>query len=195
MLNFKSCGECINETLFSDVISGISLLSNLILYDVHSALCQATSFTNHNFMTHSHVLNAFNILNQNLFFLQSMNWKRNGKRNTQWKSFWDSNNENNDRNNSNLGTFEKNCKTKESLVDARDIDDQEDKMCEDTECHNKKSKLFNLFSCNSKLWLQMSLSLRNNKILTFSKSRKQSVITNSTYNSFTLTWHYLGISK
>jgi len=106
ILNFKSSRKSI-DILFtvSDVISCVRLCSNLIFMYIHSAFSQATSLSNTNLMAHSHVLNTFNILDQDLFLLQSVDREWHSKRNRKWKTFWNSYDQDNNSNDTNLSAF------------------------------------------------------------------------------------------
>lgn len=58
--------------VFRIVIVDVTTSSDLIFSNVHSALGQAPSLSDINLVAHSHVLNALDFLDQDLFFLQSV---------------------------------------------------------------------------------------------------------------------------
>jgi len=102
-------------------------------------------------MAHGHILNTFDLFDQNLFSLQSVDGERHSKRNRKWKTFWDSNNQDNNRNNTNLSTLHESLDTEECLIGRWDINNQENKVSNNCQSHNQESKFFNLSGSDLKL--------------------------------------------
>ena len=80
--NFKFSWESISVLwTVSHMISWVWLSGDLIFTNDHSTFGYASSLSDSNFVAHAHVLNTFNVFDQDLFTLQSVDGEWHGERN------------------------------------------------------------------------------------------------------------------
>lgn len=169
----------------------LRILTDVEFGNRHLTLGKGSSFAHAHVMEHCASLHALKVLDQDVVLFERVNRKSHRDGHCQWETLWNSDDHDDHSSDSNLSELQKGSIGEEFLLSANDLTDEEHELSDDTKEGGNHSILGDLFGSLLKLVLKESELLLDDQVLGLSVSGQESVFTNATDYSFTLSSHDL----